>query len=49
LCRRYKRFSPIFSIIGVSVRELPLLEVEGVGSGAHGRISMTKPLEFYFK
>jgi len=49
LCRRCKKFSLIFSIIGVAVRELRLLEVEGVCSGAHGRISMTKALEFIFK
>jgi hypothetical protein len=49
LFRRCRRFSPIFSIIEVAVRELHLLEVEGVCSGVHGRISMTKPLEFYFK
>jgi hypothetical protein len=47
--RRCRRFSPNFSIIGFAVRELHLLEVEGVYSGVHGRISMTKPLEFCFK
>jgi hypothetical protein len=47
--RRRKRFSPKFSIIGFVVRELHLLEIEGVYSGVHGRISMTKPLEFCFK
>ncbi len=31
------------------MRELHLPEVEGVCSGVHGRISMTKPLEFCFK
>jgi hypothetical protein len=49
LFRRCKRFSSNFSIIGFAVRELHLLEVEGVCSGVHGRISMTKSLEFYFK
>jgi hypothetical protein len=49
LFRRCRRFSPNFSIIGFVVRELHLLEVEGVCSGVHGRISMTKPLEFRFK
>jgi hypothetical protein len=42
-------FSPIFSIIEVVIKELRLLEVEGVCSGVHGRITMTKPLKFYFK
>jgi hypothetical protein len=49
LFRRCRRFFPNFSIIRFAVRELHLLEVEGVCSGVHGRISMTKPLEFYFK
>ncbi len=31
------------------MRELHLPEVKGVCSGVHGRISMTKPLEFCFK
>jgi hypothetical protein len=47
--RRFKRFSPIFNIIGVVIRELRLSEAKGVCSGVHGRISMIKPLEFYFK
>jgi hypothetical protein len=42
-------FSPNFSIIGLAVRELHLLGIEGVYSGVHGRISMIKLLEFYFK
>jgi hypothetical protein len=49
LFRRCRRFSPNFSIIGFVVRELRLPEVEGVCSGVHGRISMTKHLEFYLK
>jgi hypothetical protein len=49
LFRKCKKFSPNFSIIGFAVRELHLLEVEGVCNGVHERISMTKPLEFYFK
>jgi hypothetical protein len=49
LFKRCKRFSPNFSIIGFDVRELRLPEIEGVCSGVHGRISMTKLLEFYFK
>jgi len=49
LFRRCRRFSPNFNIIGFAVRELRLPEVKGVYSGVHGRISMTKPLEFYFK
>jgi hypothetical protein len=49
LFRRCRRFFPNFSIIGFAVRELHLPEVEGVCSGVHGRISMTKPLEFCFK
>jgi hypothetical protein len=49
LFRRCRRFSPIFNIIGFAVRELHLLEVEGVCSGLHGRISMTKLMEFCFK
>jgi hypothetical protein len=49
LFRRCKRFSSNFSIIGFVVRELCLLEADGVCIGVHGRISMTKPLEFYFK
>jgi len=49
LFRRCRRFSSIFSIIGVAVRELRLLEVEGVCSGVHGGNSITKLLEFYFK
>jgi hypothetical protein len=36
--RRCRRFFSIFSIIGVVVKELRLLEVEGVCSGVHGRI-----------
>jgi hypothetical protein len=47
--RRCRRYSPNFSIVGFALRELRLLEVEGVCSGVHGRISMTKPLEFHFK
>jgi hypothetical protein len=46
---RCRRLSPNFSIIGFAMRELHLPEVEGVCSGVHGRISMTKPLEFCFK
>jgi hypothetical protein len=49
LFRKCRRFSPIFNIIGFVVRELCLPEVEGVCSGVHGRISMAKPLKFYFK
>jgi hypothetical protein len=53
LFKRCRRFSPNFRIIGLDVRKLHLLEVEGVElsicSGVHGGISMTKPLEFYFK
>jgi hypothetical protein len=49
LFKRCKRISPNFSTIGFAVRELHLLEIEGVCSEVHGRISMTKPLEFYFK
>jgi hypothetical protein len=49
LFRRCRRFSSIFSIIGFAVREIRLPEIEGVCSGVHGRISMTKPLDFYFK
>jgi hypothetical protein len=49
LFRRCKKFSPNFSIIEFAVRELHLLEIEGVCSGVHGRISMTRPLEFFFK
>jgi hypothetical protein len=33
--RRCRRLSPNFSIIGFVVRELHLLEVEGVYSGVH--------------
>jgi hypothetical protein len=40
---------PNFSIIWFAMRELHLPEVKGVYSGVHGRISTTKPLEFYFK
>jgi hypothetical protein len=46
---RCRRFSPKFNIIGFVVRGLHLPEVEGVCSGVHGRISMTKLLEFCFK
>jgi hypothetical protein len=46
---RCRRFFPNFSIIGFAVRELHLSEVKGVCSGVHGRISMTKPLEFCSK
>jgi hypothetical protein len=49
LFRRCRRFSSNFSIIEFAVRELHVLEVEGVYSGVHGRISMTKLVEFYFK
>jgi hypothetical protein len=49
LLRRCKSFSLNFNIIGFIIRELRVPEVEGVYSGVHGRISMTKPLEFYFK
>jgi hypothetical protein len=49
LFRKCKRCSPNFNIIGFAMRELHLLEVEGVCGGVHGRIFMTKPLEFYFK
>jgi hypothetical protein len=49
LFRKCTNFSPNFSIIRFIVRELHLLEMEGVCSGVHGRISMTKPLEFYFE
>ncbi len=48
LFRRCRRFSPNFSIIGLVGKELHLPEVEGVVV-KHGRISITKPLEFYFK
>ncbi len=47
--RKCRRFFPNFSIIGFVVRELHLPEVEGVCSGVHERISMTKLLEFCFK
>ncbi len=47
--RRCRRFSPNFNIIGFVVGELHLPEVEGVCSGVHGRISMTKPLDFCLK
>jgi hypothetical protein len=46
---RCRRFSPNFNIIKLAVRELHLPEVEGVCNGVHGRISMTKPLEFCLK
>ncbi len=49
LFRRCKSFFPNFNIIGFAMRGLHLLEVEGVCGGVHGRISITKPLEFYFK
>jgi hypothetical protein len=49
LFKRFKKFSQNFSIIKFTVRELHLPEVEGVCSGVHGRISMTRPLEFCFK
>jgi hypothetical protein len=49
LFRRCKRLSVNFNIIGLAVRELHLPRVKGVCSGVHGRIFMTKPLEFYFK
>jgi hypothetical protein len=49
LFKRCRRFSPNFSIIGLVVRELHLSGVEGVCNGVPGRISMAKPLEFYFK
>jgi hypothetical protein len=49
LFRKCRRFSLDFSIIGFAVRELHLPKVEGVCSGVHGRISMTKPLKFCFK
>jgi hypothetical protein len=44
-----ERFSPNFSIIRFAVKEPHLPEVEGVYSGVHERISVIKPLEFYFK
>jgi hypothetical protein len=47
--KRCKSFSPNLSIIRFVVRELHLLEVEGVCSGIHGRISITRSLEFCFK
>ncbi len=49
LFKRCKRLFPNFNIIGFAVRELRLSEVEGVCNGVHGRISMTKTLEFYLK
>jgi hypothetical protein len=49
LFKRCKRFSPNFNIISLAIRELHLPGIEGVCSGVHGRISMTKLLEFYFK
>jgi hypothetical protein len=49
LFRRCRRFFPNSSIIRVAIKELRLPEVKGVCSGVHGRISMIKPLEFYFK
>jgi len=49
LFKRCRRFSSNFSIIGLAIRELHLPGVKGVCGGVHGRISMTKPLEFYFK
>jgi hypothetical protein len=47
--RRCKNFSSNFNIIEFAVREIHLPEIKGVCSGVHGRISMTRPLEFCFK
>jgi hypothetical protein len=49
LFRRCSRFSPNFIIIRFIVRELHLLEIEGVCNGIHGRIFMIGLLEFCFK